>query len=459
MRVAAYCRVSTNSSDQANSLENQVSYFSREIEAKGHELINVYADRGLSGTNLDRPQFEKMLYDAGIDIEKFNKRNDARIKARRVFYAISDREPEFDEIWFKNTSRFARNTLSSEIVDKLNSKGVHLFFVEQNINTGDATKGFQLKLFQLFDEQDSKDRSLKTSFGRKEAVKKGKILTNGKLFGYNYDSKCNTLKINDEEAKIVKLIFDLYEKGNGTRKIMNHLRDNGMKTRNGSPFGYTTIRRIIGNEKYMGMNNPFKYDVGKAFDRSYGVRINKEYEVVSSDRIDPIITEQQFLKCQKKLKDSVNYQKSVGKYRGYTKYNSLIYCGSCDSVYYSNPDNGIRRYVCSKKKKFGVKACSEANIKQQTIDDKVQELLNGEYKRLMKIQYDRLKGTLARKLNETVDALKVMDSTLLNKAEQDLKKLETERKNLINLYASNANDEMILKAINDRKVQIDKQQM
>lgn len=114
---------------EGNSYENQLSYFNREIITSGHELYKIYPDKGLTGTKLaNRPQFLAMLRDAGIDVKHIHTdKRDGRAKRSHVVYEISDRAPMFDEIWLKNTSRFARNTLSYEIITLLRQKKVNLF--------------------------------------------------------------------------------------------------------------------------------------------------------------------------------------------------------------------------------------------------------------------------------------------------------------------------------------------
>jgi hypothetical protein len=90
------------------------------------------------------------ISDAGLDIKEFySNRNDKRVNKKHIVYEISDRTPSFNEIWIKNTSCFARNTLSFEIIDKLRRKGVHVYFVEQNINTKDVEKDFLLNPFHF----------------------------------------------------------------------------------------------------------------------------------------------------------------------------------------------------------------------------------------------------------------------------------------------------------------------
>ena len=133
----------------------------------GYKFVGIYADEGFTGTKLNnRPEFNKMLIDAGIDIIEFSSdKLDKRNKKKHTVYELSDREPKFNEIWIKNTSRFARNTLSYQIIDLLRQKNVHIRFMEQKLFTGEIGSEILLKLFQMFDEQDSRDKSVKVTSG------------------------------------------------------------------------------------------------------------------------------------------------------------------------------------------------------------------------------------------------------------------------------------------------------
>ena len=123
MTVAVYCRVSTNKDDQLNSLENQRTYFEHVAEEKGYTIYEIYADQGITGTKLRRPEFERMLKDAGLDIITVSASDrDKRKKSQHTYYIASDRTPKFNLILVKNTSRFARNILSMEIINRLNEK-------------------------------------------------------------------------------------------------------------------------------------------------------------------------------------------------------------------------------------------------------------------------------------------------------------------------------------------------
>lgn len=376
INVCCYCRVSTDSKDQENSFINQQSYFKNVLENNKYcNLVNIYADQGLTGTKLyKRPEFNKMLYDAGIDITEHFTSKSRRAINKHVLIDMSDRKPLFNEIWIKNTSRFARNTLSFEIITALRNKGVHIKFIEQNINTKDIGTDFLLKLFQLFDEQDSRDKSIKVRTGIKEGARKGMISTNGSILGYNYIQKENRLEIIPEEAKVVKKIFELYSEGYGARRIINYLKDKNIKTRNKKDFVKTTIMRIISNEKYAGINARMKYDTGTVLvdKHSPKVRNEKEWLIQDSDKIPAIIEKELFEKCQEIRNNKVSTINQKGVYKGYSEYAELITCGKCGSSYTRNSSNGVVFYNCSNKKRNGLKACDNNNISLKELEEAIE---------------------------------------------------------------------------------------
>lgn len=375
MKIAVYARVSTDSEDQANSLENQKSYFEHAIQQKEDcDLYRIFADQGLTGTKLNnRPEFNRMLQAAGIDIiETYTNQADKRLKKKHVLYEVSDREPFFDEIWIKNTSRFARNTLSFDIISKLRDKGVHIRFLEQNLCTADIGTDFLLKLFQLFDEQDSRDKSLKVRTGQRESARKGKIWSGGgRIFGYSYDQPTNSLHIIESEATIIRKVFDMYAAGLGFRRIINNLTQAGHFTRLGKPFGKTSLTRILENEKYAGINVRMKWDAGYVFSYKGNPqkRPEEEWIVVDTDKIPAIIDKSLFDKCQEIKHGRVNYQNQVGVYKGTTAYAGLIFCGCCGAPYNSNVDKGRRFYNCMTKKNKGTGVCNAKNLSEKAIGE------------------------------------------------------------------------------------------
>lgn len=433
LRVCAYCRVSTDNEEQEKSYESQRSYFLREITQKGHYLVEVYGDEGESGTLLNnRADFNRMIFDAGIDIiESFNsnaKKNrygniDKRLSKKRINYELSDRESLFDEIWIKNTSRFARNTLVSQIIDLLKKKNVYIYFIDQNLNTRDSNE-LLLKLFQLFDENDSRDKSAKVRFGMKESAKtRETILSNGMLYGYEFKRDTNSLTAIGEEANNISLIYNLYLNGLGFRRIINQLNEKNIKARNGKPFVQSSIRRILTNEKYYGENVRNKYTYGEVFNKySYAqIREEKEWIVKSNHpRIEKIIDKKTFDAVRAKMKTKVSHINQRGLYKGTSEYAGLIYCGSCGSVYYSNNDEGRKFFNCCNKKHHGIDVCSNPNI---TLKKLVVELGKEEIKFSFLIYIEKY----SKILDKLVSILK---SKLSNNEGNEVIKLGNYRKDL-----------------------------
>jgi len=128
--------------------------------------------------------------------------------------------------------------LSYDIIQKLRDNNVNVYFVEQNINTSDVAQDLLLKLFQVFDEQDSKDKSLKVRSGINEGIRKGTIHSNSKLYGYRYIREENRLEIIPKEEIVIKEIFKLYSQGYGMRRIVNYLTEKKLYTRQGKIFCY-----------------------------------------------------------------------------------------------------------------------------------------------------------------------------------------------------------------------------
>jgi len=433
IRCVAYCRVSTNSKDQENSLENQISYFNREIEKNSdYRLINIYADRGISGAKLKRPQFNQMLYDAGLDIiEVLNNDKDNRLTAKKYITVPStSRKPMFDLILVKNTSRFARNILVEDILRDLKRNKVFVYFLDLNKTTENNDDIAYIQIFQTFDEQESREKSKKVKFGIKEGAKKGVIHTNSKLYGYKYIQKENRLEIIHDEAEVIRIIFQMYSDDKGIRKISKFLAESNYKTRKNKNFTNSTIQRILTNHKYAGLNVRLKYDTGTVLDKySYSkIRNEKEWIVNNSDKIPPIISKDKFNYCQKLLKEKADNNKR----RGINKSSylaGLLYCGKCGGNYYSNMDRGKRFFVCKIKKLQGADTCDNRNISEETL----LSLLKSE--NYIKLKQQAIEAAL-KKLNEQlIDKnmrLENPDFNRINKLEEKLKIIDIQSQRLIN---------------------------
>jgi site-specific DNA recombinase len=450
IKVCAYCRVSTNSKDQENSFDNQQSYFNREITKDSrYELTNIYADKGISGTSLSkREQFNQMLFDAGIDIkEVHNSDNDMRKdKIKFAYLSSSSREAKFKIIFVKNSSRFARNVLIEDILRELSKKGVFVHFLD--INKTSENEGDRLLLQFLFsiDENESRDKSRKVKFGHEEGARRGVVMTTDKIYGYKYHQLSNSLEIIPHEAEVIRKMFTLYSQGIGFRRIINILNDEGIKTRNGKQFGSSSIKRMLYNEKYAGINVRLKYDSGSIFNKNTYPKVkDKSMWVVHEKSLIPAIVDKElFERCCEIRESNINHVWQKGHYKGISEYAGLIYCSTCGGVYTSNVDKGRRFYNCTLKKNKGMRACSNPNISMKKIEDYLSGLATNGYAEAvdeMKENQVRILRGLKMYLDEQIDtdkALKVK-GLIEQRDEVDMK-----IKKLVPLFLKGNIDEQIL---------------
>lgn len=228
LRVTFYARVSTDKDEQLNSLENQVQYYTELIQSKPNwSYVEGYIDEGISGTSTKkRDSFNRMISDA---------------KAGR-----------FDFIITKEISRFSRSTLDSiQYTQELLEHDVGVLFQNDNINTLDSDSEFRLVVMAGVAQDEVRKLSERLKFGFRQAIKNGHVLGNDKLWGY--DKKDCVLTINEEEAQVVRRIFDLYANQQmGIRRISQTLFDEGFTSRKGNAFNVLTIRHILCNPKYKG---------------------------------------------------------------------------------------------------------------------------------------------------------------------------------------------------------------
>ena len=228
LRVTFYARVSTNKDEQINNLENQVQYYTDLIQSKPNwTFVPGYIDEGISGTSTKkRDSFLRMIKDA---------------KAGR-----------FDFIITKEISRFSRSTLDSiKYTQELLEHGVGVLFQNDNINTLDSDSEFRLVVMAGVAQDEVRKLSERLKFGFRQAIKNGHVLGNDKLWGY--DKKDCVLTINEDEAQVVRRIFDLYANQHmGIRRISQTLLDEGFTSRKGNAFNVLTIRHILCNPKYKG---------------------------------------------------------------------------------------------------------------------------------------------------------------------------------------------------------------
>ena len=228
LKVVYYARVSTDKDEQLNSLENQVTYYSKYIrENPNWTFVEGYIDEGITGTSVDkREEFKRMIRDA--------------------------KAGKFNLIITKEISRFARDTLDSiSYTRKLLASGIGVLFQYDHVNTFDPDSELRLTIMSSIAQEEVRKLSERVKFGFQRSIENGKVLGNNLIWGYT--KKEGKLEIVEDEAKIVKLIYDLYVNEHlGMRSIGYKLAEQGYLNKKGKPFAQTTIRYILSNPKYKG---------------------------------------------------------------------------------------------------------------------------------------------------------------------------------------------------------------
>ena len=352
MKIAAYCRVSTEKEAQIDSLEKQIEFFNEFTKKNGYELYKLYADEGISGKQIKhRKQFQQMMQDA---------------KAKK-----------FDKVVVKDVSRFARNTVDLlQSVRELKSYGVQVDF----LNNGEVMEGgseFILTILGAMAQQESANMSKRVKFGKDITAKKGRVPN--LVFGYDkIPDERYTLKINEEEAKIVKEIFESYVyKGIGTTKIAWNLNDRGIRTKKAkSKWVQTSIVRMLKNPIYTGRVTNKKSEVTDFITGTRKELPEEEWIVVERPEMR-IISDELFNRAQELLEQRSNEFKLNNK-REKTEYvfSTLIYCKHCGYSFrrikrkYTADGPEYIRWVCSGRNSMGVNHCPNTTV----IDE--EELLN-----------------------------------------------------------------------------------
>ena len=229
LRVAAYCRVSSDSADQLHSYAAQISAYTQLIQQHSDwELVDIYADEGLTGTRMDkRTEFGRLLSDC--------------------------RKGRVDKILVKSISRFARNTKDCLVVlRELKLLNVSVQFEEEHIDTQTLTSELMVSVFGSLAQQESTSisQNLRMSYHRR--MEKGAFSTCKAPFGYRLkDGK--QLTIHPTKAASVSWIFSEYLRGRSQAQIAEDLTRRGLPTTDGTPYWQeTSIAYILTNEKYIG---------------------------------------------------------------------------------------------------------------------------------------------------------------------------------------------------------------
>ena len=359
MNIAAYCRVSTDKSDQLNSLETQKEFFLEYTKRTGDNLIKLYADEGISGTKIkNRKEFQRMLADAEKGL--------------------------FDMVVVKDISRFARNTVDLlQSVRKLKSLGIETQFLTANM-TSMGNSEFVLTIFGALAQEESANTSKRIKFGKKMNAEKGRVPNI--VFGYDKTiGDYFNLSINDNEAMTIRQIFQWYtEEGYGGSKIANMLNERGIKTKRGNNWSQNSVCRILTNEIYTGKIINGKEEIADFLTGQRKEKDESEWLVTLRPELR-IIEDEVFDKAQDILKgrhDSfkITHERQSNKYL----FSTLIKCKECGWSFRRTVrqyKNTYVRWVCSGHNGKGADSCPNAVTVDeeeliQALQDYFQEILS-----------------------------------------------------------------------------------
>lgn len=408
MNIAAYCRVSTDKTDQLNSLEVQKDFFAEYTKRTGDNLVRLYADEGISGTKIkNRKEFLRMMADAERGM--------------------------FEMVIVKDISRFARNTVDLlQNVRKLKSLGIETQFITANM-TSMGNSEFVLTIFGALAQEESANTSKRVKFGKKMNAEKGRVPN----IVYGYDKTIGdyfNLSINKEEAKVVDQIFTWYTKeGYGAAKIANTLNERGYKTKRNCAWSQNAVCRILTNELYTGKIINGKQEVT---DFLTGRRVEKdsdEWIVVEKPELR-IIDDDTFEKAQDILHSrydtfKLNHERQSNKYL----LSTLIKCKECGWSFRRTVrtyKNTYVRWVCSGHNGKGASSCPNAvTVDEDELIDVLQEYFAG----LIKAK----KNVIQYVVNEFQKVYKAKDENVEYEKELNaqLNKLQRLRQKYMDMYA------------------------
>lgn len=329
LRVAAYCRVSTDKEDQRNSLAAQQAFFQTYIQSHADwELVGVFADEGMSGTSVrQRPQFVEMIHKA--------------------------MNGEIDLILTKEVSRFARNTVDTlQITRQLKACGVGVFFLNDNIDTRDNDGEFRLTIMASVAQEESRKISERTRWGQLQAMRRGVVFGNNSIYGYTL---CGGKLIKEpEEAAVIKLIYHkfLIER-KGTHTIARELTADGIlpPSRSQGAWSSTMILRVLRNEKYCGDLLQKKYRTTDHLTHRKVLNDGKEEQFLLKDHHESIVSRQEFEAVQDELTRRAKMQSQKTRHSSRYWYSGKVRCGCCGksfAVKRTRRANGSEyvRFVC-----------------------------------------------------------------------------------------------------------------
>ncbi len=437
LKIVAYCRVSTEKEQQLDSLEQQKEFFQEFARQNNYELINIYADEGITGRQTrKRDEFNRMMRDA--------------------------RKGLFDMLVVKDISRFARNTVDLlTSVRELKSMNIEVQFISNSYKALGNSE-FILTVYGAIAQEESAGLSKKVKFGKNITAKKGRVPNI--VFGYNkLEKEKYNLEINEEEANIVREMYDMYvNKRYGCAKIAKILNERGIRTkRDQSYFCGTAVSRTLKHKIYIGQVVNKQSEV---VDFLTGQRrdIPEEEQIVVINENLRIIPDELYYKAQKIMEENTSkYLEPMLKAGNSSKYlySTLIKCEHCGYSFFRENrlyKNQYIRWKCSGKKTLGSKYCDNMiAVDEGELTNAIREYFSS----ILKNKNEFINRTIT-KYHKILKA-KNKDFKTAKDLEKEIEKLKKTKQKYVKMYTDELIDESEFKEythnINCKIKEIEKQ--
>lgn len=426
LRVTFYARVSTESDEQLNSLDNQISFFKNFIKSnKNWTYVNGYIDEGISGSTVKgRKNFLQMIKDA--------------------------KSGYFDLIVTKEVSRFSRNLSDSiKYTQELLASDVGVYFQSNGINTYDPNSEFILNMMGSVAQEEVKRLSSRVKWGHKEAIKKGRVLGSNSITGYKKDDA--KLVIVEEEAKKIRKIFELYATGKyGFYKLAMELHKQGINNSKGKIYDKDTLKRIVQNPKYKGFYRGHTTEIID-YRTKKRVYIPIEQQIIYKDDKVPAIVSEELWNCANEILDrrSALMKVSNGNAKRCERkycYTTKIFCGEHNIAYQRMANNKKQtksRWACGNYVKYRLNACESPIIADMD--------LNHIFVSLMEQIFNN-KNEIIKEMLDYYSNLKIDNNYQFEilKLKNEIKTIETKKEKLLELNIDGSINNLEFKERNDK---------
>lgn len=415
LKVAAYCRVSTDMEDQLHSLSTQIRYFTDYIgNHENYELIEVYYDEGITGTSTKkRDGFNRMISDCEAGL--------------------------IDLILTKEVSRFARNTVDTlSFTRQLTALGIGVIFMNDNIDTREKDGELRLTIMACIAQEESRKISERVKWGMKRNMENGIVYGWNKMLGYRVIDR--KLVVVPEEAEIVRRIFNsyVYER-KGCHLIAADLNAEGIEAFRGGRWAEDAVLRVLKNDKYVGDLTQWKYYtesyLSKKRIRNKGN--NPECPLITvKDHHEPIVSRELWNKAQEQIEARGRLVREGKRHSNKHWHTSKVICGKCGSTYNINAIKGKTNLSlhCINRSRFGTEkktlsdgtliGCDNTSINEQVLNAGMKYIL--EHIRISK-------DIILERLINNIMEIQEMASVDTKSFEDEIEKISIKKRKLIDI--------------------------